>query len=160
MPAYIIADVKVTNPAGYEPYRPLAAASIARFGGRFLVRGGKAELLEGAGEPERTIVIEFPDAGPGTALVSLRRIPAGLENPAGQFDRPSDPGRGRLTRSERAPDTLREARCVYSRSSPVSERSRRVGKPARLSALIKSSTCRRFWVSTTTSSSARLTEVS
>lgn len=61
MPAYIIADVKVTNPAGYEPYRPLAAASIARFGGRFLVRGGKAELLEGAGEPERSVVIEFPD---------------------------------------------------------------------------------------------------
>jgi uncharacterized protein (DUF1330 family) len=62
VPAYIIADVKVTNAAGYEPYRPLAAASIARFGGRFLVRGGKAELLEGPGEPERTVVIEFPDA--------------------------------------------------------------------------------------------------
>ena len=61
MPAYVIADVKVTNPAGYEPYRPLAAASIARFGGRFIVRGGAAELLEGAPQPERTVVIEFPD---------------------------------------------------------------------------------------------------
>jgi uncharacterized protein (DUF1330 family) len=62
MPAYVIADVKVTNAAGYEPYRPLAAASIARFGGRFVVRGGAAELLEGAPAPERIVVIEFPDA--------------------------------------------------------------------------------------------------
>ncbi|MGH7053797.1 MAG: DUF1330 domain-containing protein [Stellaceae bacterium] len=61
MPAYLIADVEVTDPAGYEPYRPLAAASIARFGGRFLVRGGAAELLEGAPAPNRTVVIEFPD---------------------------------------------------------------------------------------------------
>jgi uncharacterized protein (DUF1330 family) len=62
MAAYVIADVDVTNPAGYEPYRPLAAASIARFGGRFLVRGGTADLLEGAPAPGRTVVIEFPDA--------------------------------------------------------------------------------------------------
>ena len=62
MPAYVIADVQVTDPAGYEPYRPLAAASIARFGGRFVVRGGKADLLEGSPEPKRVVVIEFPDA--------------------------------------------------------------------------------------------------
>ena len=62
MAAYVIADVDVTNPAGYEPYRPLAAASIAQFGGRFIVRGGAAELLEGGPAPGRTVVIEFPDA--------------------------------------------------------------------------------------------------
>ena len=62
MPAYIIADIQVTDPAGYEPYKPLAAASIARFGGRFLARGGKAMLLEGQPAPERIVVIEFPDA--------------------------------------------------------------------------------------------------
>jgi uncharacterized protein (DUF1330 family) len=62
MPAYVIADVKVTDPTGYEPYRPLAAASIARFGGRFLVRGGRANLFEGTPAPERIVVIEFPDA--------------------------------------------------------------------------------------------------
>jgi uncharacterized protein (DUF1330 family) len=62
MAAYVIADVDVTNPTGYEPYRPLAAASIARFGGRFVVRGGAAELLEGTPAPGRTVVIEFPDA--------------------------------------------------------------------------------------------------
>jgi uncharacterized protein (DUF1330 family) len=62
MPAYVIADVQVTDPAGYEPYRPLAGASVARFGGRFVVRGGKADLFEGAPVPERIVVIEFPDA--------------------------------------------------------------------------------------------------
>ena len=62
MTAYVIADVQVTDSAAYEPYRPLAAASIARFGGRFAVRGGAVELLEGAPLPERIVVIEFPDA--------------------------------------------------------------------------------------------------
>jgi uncharacterized protein (DUF1330 family) len=62
MPAYIVADIQVTDPAGYDQYRPLAAASIARSGGRFVVRGGKVDLLEGAPEPERIVVIEFPDA--------------------------------------------------------------------------------------------------
>jgi uncharacterized protein (DUF1330 family) len=40
--AYVIADVQVTDAAAYEPYRPMAAASIARFGGRFLVRGARS----------------------------------------------------------------------------------------------------------------------
>jgi uncharacterized protein (DUF1330 family) len=62
MPAYVIAEVKVTSPSGYESYRPLAAESVASFGGRFLVRGGKADLLEGEPAPERVVVIEFPNA--------------------------------------------------------------------------------------------------
>jgi uncharacterized protein (DUF1330 family) len=62
MPAYIIADIQVTNPVAYDDYRPLAAASVARFGGSFIVRGGKVDLLEGEPQPERIVVIEFPDA--------------------------------------------------------------------------------------------------
>lgn len=62
MPAYIIAEIQVTDPTAYEGYRPLAAASIARFGGRYVVRGGKLDLLEGEPEPGRIVVIEFPDA--------------------------------------------------------------------------------------------------
>ena len=61
MPAYFIAEIEVTNPAGYDAYRPLAGASIAQYGGRFVVRGGKAELVEGAKEPARIVVIEFAD---------------------------------------------------------------------------------------------------
>ena len=62
MPAYIIAEIQVTDPTAYEGYRPLAAASIARFGGRYVVRGGNIDLLEGEPEPGRIVVIEFPDA--------------------------------------------------------------------------------------------------
>lgn len=62
MSAYIIADIQVTDPVAYDDYRPLAAASIARFGGRFIVRGGTVDLLEGQPQPERMVVIEFPDA--------------------------------------------------------------------------------------------------
>ncbi len=83
MPAYVIADVQVTDPAGYEPYRPLAGASIARFGGRFVVRGGKADLLEGAPEPAADRRHRIPRRRHRAALVPLGRIPAGIENPAG-----------------------------------------------------------------------------
>ena len=62
MPAFIIAEVEITNPSGYEEYRPLAGASVAQYGGRFVVRGGKAERLEGEGGSPRLVVIEFPDA--------------------------------------------------------------------------------------------------
>ena len=61
MPAYFVAEVEVTNPAGYDSYRPLAGASIAQYGGKFLVRGGKTELVEGSPEPARIVVIEFAD---------------------------------------------------------------------------------------------------
>jgi uncharacterized protein (DUF1330 family) len=62
MPAYVIAEVEVTNPAGYELYRPLAGASVSQYGGRFVVRGGPAQRLEGSGEAPRLVVIEFADA--------------------------------------------------------------------------------------------------
>ena len=62
MPAYIIAEVEVTNPVGYDTYRPLAGASVAQYGGKFAVRGGKTELLEGSPDPARIVVIEFADA--------------------------------------------------------------------------------------------------
>jgi len=61
MPAYIIAEIQVTDPTAYEGYRPLAAASVARYDGRFAVRGGNIDLLEGEPEPERIVVIEFPE---------------------------------------------------------------------------------------------------
>src|SRR5204862_5688174 len=59
MPAYFVAEVEVTNPEGYEPYRALAGASIAQYGGRFLVRGGAAELIEGSPAPQRVVITEF-----------------------------------------------------------------------------------------------------
>lgn len=61
MPAYFVAEIDVHDATAYEPYRPLAAAAIAAHGGRYLVRGGAAELIEGEGEPKRIVVLEFPD---------------------------------------------------------------------------------------------------
>jgi uncharacterized protein (DUF1330 family) len=57
----VLADIQVTDPVAYGDYRPRAAASVMRFGGRFIVRGGNVDLLEGEPQPERIVVIEFPD---------------------------------------------------------------------------------------------------
>jgi uncharacterized protein (DUF1330 family) len=59
--AYIIAEIEVTDPATYATYRAQTPGVVERHGGRFLVRGGAAETLEGAGPPGRLVVLEFPD---------------------------------------------------------------------------------------------------
>lgn len=60
MAAYLIADIEVTNPALYDEYRSKVRATIEQHGGRFLVRGGAHEVLEGAPDVHRTVVLEFP----------------------------------------------------------------------------------------------------
>ena len=60
MPAYIIVDVEITEKEGYEEYRRQVPATIAAYGGRFLVRGGALEVLEGAWSPKRCVILEFP----------------------------------------------------------------------------------------------------
>jgi uncharacterized protein (DUF1330 family) len=61
MPAYIISDVTIRDNEAIEAYRTRAAASIALHGGRYLVRGGQVETLEGDWNPGPLIVVEFPD---------------------------------------------------------------------------------------------------
>jgi uncharacterized protein (DUF1330 family) len=60
MAAYVIADVDVKDAAKYDEYRPIAARTVAQYGGRFLVRGGAVEPLEGGWTPKRVVVLEFP----------------------------------------------------------------------------------------------------
>jgi len=60
MAAYILVDCKVTDPVRYEQYKALAPAAIARYGGRYLVRGGESAVLEGTWRPNRLVVLEFP----------------------------------------------------------------------------------------------------
>jgi uncharacterized protein (DUF1330 family) len=62
MSAYVLVDVEVTGAEQYDRYRPLAAASVEQYGGRYIVRGGSSEVLEGDRVPHRLVVIEFPDA--------------------------------------------------------------------------------------------------
>lgn len=60
MPAYLIADVTVTNPERYPEYVRLVPATLEPFGGRFIARGGTVEQLEGGWAPQRLVIIEFP----------------------------------------------------------------------------------------------------
>lgn len=62
MAAYLIADVEVLDAAGYEEYRQKVQATIAAFGGRYLVRGRTLTVLEGGWSPKRCVVLEFPSA--------------------------------------------------------------------------------------------------
>jgi uncharacterized protein (DUF1330 family) len=61
MPAYLIADVEVTDPVQYEEYKKLAPPAIAKYGGRYLARGGAHETMEGTWLPRRLVILEFPD---------------------------------------------------------------------------------------------------
>lgn len=58
MPGYVIMDAEVTDPGGYEEFKRLAAAAIADHGGRYLVRGGALEALEGDWHT-RLVLLEF-----------------------------------------------------------------------------------------------------
>jgi len=98
MPAYLLVDIDVHDPERYEEYRAQAPAAIHAHGGRYLVRGGAAELLEGDREPHRVVVLEFPsverarafwDSPEYGAIAGIRHASAsshvllveGLENP-------------------------------------------------------------------------------
>jgi uncharacterized protein (DUF1330 family) len=60
MSAYVIVEVTIHNHKEYEEYKKLTPASIAAYGGRFIIRGAKTESLEGDWNPERMVVLEFP----------------------------------------------------------------------------------------------------
>ena len=62
MSAYIIAEVEVTDLETFEEYRELVPPTIEAFGGRYMVRGGAIDSLEGDWQPKRLVVIEFDDA--------------------------------------------------------------------------------------------------
>ena len=59
MTAYVILDIDVHDPAQYEEYKKLSPASITTYGGKFIVRGGKTETLEGDWSPSRLVVLQF-----------------------------------------------------------------------------------------------------
>jgi uncharacterized protein (DUF1330 family) len=62
MAAYVIAEVTITDPPGYDAYRQMVPATVAKYGGKFVVRGGQLEMLEGNWAPKRLVVIEFENA--------------------------------------------------------------------------------------------------
>jgi len=59
MSAYMIVEVKINDSPKYEEYKKLTPESLRPYGGKFIVRGGKAELIEGEEEANRIVVLEF-----------------------------------------------------------------------------------------------------
>src|SRR5215469_11356416 len=72
MPGYVFMHADVTDPEGYEEFKSLAAAAIADHGGRYLVRGGAVQPLEGEWR-SRVVLVEFPTYA--AALASIIRTP-------------------------------------------------------------------------------------
>lgn len=60
MSAYVIGEIEVTDAAAYEEYRRQVLPVVQKYGGRFIVRGGKVEALEGGWAPRRLVALEFP----------------------------------------------------------------------------------------------------
>jgi uncharacterized protein (DUF1330 family) len=63
MAAYVIGEIEVTDAAAYDEYRKQVLATVSRYGGRFVIRGGKVEPLEGGWTPKRIVALEFPSMG-------------------------------------------------------------------------------------------------
>ncbi len=59
MAAYVILDITVNDPAKFEDYKKLAPPAIEAYGGKYLVRGGSMEILEGDWKPNRIVILEF-----------------------------------------------------------------------------------------------------
>ena len=59
MAGYVIVEIEVTDPVGFEDYKKLAAETVAKYGGKYIVRGGATETLEGNWQPKRIVILEF-----------------------------------------------------------------------------------------------------
>ena len=59
MAAYLIGDIEITDTETYDKYRAGVPATVAAYGGKFLVRGGQGEVIEGEWHPRRLVLLEF-----------------------------------------------------------------------------------------------------
>ena len=62
MTAYVIVDIDVHDPVGYEEYKKLAPAAVELYGGKYIARGGKTEALEGDWSPSRLVILQFENS--------------------------------------------------------------------------------------------------
>ena len=59
MTAYVVVDIDVHDPLGYEEYKKLAPAAVELYGGKYIARGGETETLEGDWSPSRLVILQF-----------------------------------------------------------------------------------------------------
>jgi uncharacterized protein (DUF1330 family) len=83
MAAYLVCDIKVTNPTQYEEYKKLAQAAVTHYGGRYLARGGETAVLEGSWQPKRVVVLEFADLAKARAFYDSPEYKAARKARAG-----------------------------------------------------------------------------
>lgn len=62
MTAYVIVDIDVHDPVGYEEYKKLAPAAVELYGGKYIARGGRTETLEGDWSPSRLVILQFENS--------------------------------------------------------------------------------------------------
>ena len=115
MSAYLIADVEVLDSAGYETYRQQVPATIAAFGGRYLVRGGALTVLEGAWSPKRCVILEFPSMAQLKAWYDSPSLRAAARDSRAQHEVEAGDGRGPVQGS-----TAQPARALGSLPTPAS----------------------------------------
>ena len=60
MPAYVIVEIEILEPVGYEEYKKQASDTVHKYGGKYIVRGGRTEVLEGDWQPKRIVILAFP----------------------------------------------------------------------------------------------------
>jgi uncharacterized protein (DUF1330 family) len=75
-PAYILVETKITNPEQYKEYVAQAPACVKEFGGEYMVRGGKHEVLEGNWQPHRLALLKFPSFEQAKAFYDQGGYPA------------------------------------------------------------------------------------
>ena len=82
MAAYMIVEVETTDEALMAEYRKHTPGLVAKFGGKFIVRGGKTRTLEGGWTPSRVVVLEFPDYATAERFYDSARLQAGARDAA------------------------------------------------------------------------------
>lgn len=70
MAAYVFLEIEVTDPDVYEAYKKRSPAAVAAYGGKYLVRGGKTEVLEGDWQPNRLVILEFENTDKAKAWLN------------------------------------------------------------------------------------------
>jgi len=81
--AYVIVDVKITDPQRYQQYMASAPASVHAFGGEYVVRGGRHQRLEGHWQPARVAMLKFPSFEQAQAWYASEQYRAAREHRAG-----------------------------------------------------------------------------
>jgi hypothetical protein len=137
MSAYVIVEIEIVDPIGYEEYKKQAASTVHSHGGKYIVRGGKTEVLEGdwKTEPHRHSPVRINTAR--QRMAPLRGIPRAMQNAPSRRQNKNDSGRRRLGRGAIAEDRRPacHGRWASSLSLPIFR------QPGRSSALTGQQAC-------------------